>query len=127
MQNLTFALIDENMVKNRFECDNYELANQLAKASYGSKAFAIETTRFITKIGDCYENGLFYHILEDGNKMEVEYVPTEQEKISQLQNNLLKTQLVITESYEGNLSIENNLLLLQQIITEFYEKMEDIK
>ncbi len=127
MQEIKFALIYESEVKNVFICENYELANQLARASYGDKAFSIETTRYSSSIGDKYENGIFYRNLEDGTLEEVEYIPTEKDNIAELQSKLVQSQLVITESYESKISLEEKILTLQQIIADLYEKMEGNK
>lgn len=124
MQELKFALIYENEVKNIFICENYELANQIARASYGNNAFAEETTRYATKIGDNYKNGIFFHRLEDGSLAEVMYIPTEKDNIVELRSKLLQSQLVITETYENKISLEEKILTLQQTITNLYEKME---
>lgn len=127
MQELKFALIYENEVKNVFICENYELANQLARASYGDHAFSVETTRYITNIGDKYENGIFYHKLEDDSFEKVMYIPTEKESIAELQSKLTQSQAVLTETYESKISLENKILVLQQTITDLYNKMEENK
>ena len=127
MQEIKFALIYENEVKNVFICENYELANQLARASYGNNAFAEETTRYASAIGDKYENGIFYHKLEDGTFEEAMYIPTERENIDALQSKLIQSQLVITETYENKITLEEKILTLQQIIADLYEKMEGNK
>jgi predicted DNA-binding protein YlxM (UPF0122 family) len=127
MEEIKFALIYENEVKNVFICENYELANQLAKAGFGDEAFAKETTRYASAIGDKYENGVFYHILEDGSLQEVAYIPTEKDNIIKLQEKIIQSQLVLTETYENKLSLEDKILTLQQIITDLYEKMEGNK
>ncbi|WP_313072953.1 hypothetical protein [Lacrimispora sp.] len=125
MGEIKFALIYENKVMNVFICENYELANQLARASYGDNAFAIETTRYASEIGDKYENGIFYHKLEDGSFKEAMYIPTEKDNIDELRSKLIQSQLVLTETYENKFSLEEKILTLQQIITDLYEKMEE--
>ncbi|WP_313069725.1 hypothetical protein [Lacrimispora sp.] len=127
MNELRYALVHDGFVKNKFECENYELANVLARASFGDEAFAVETTRYATIIGDKYENGVFHHVLEDGSLEEVIYIPTEKDNIAELQSKLLQSQLVITETYENKISLEDKILTLQQIITDLYEKMEGNK
>lgn len=127
MTEIKFALIYENKVKNIFICENYELANQLARASFGDKAFAVESTRYATNIGDNHENGVFYHILEDGSLEEVMYIPTEKDNIVELHSKLIQSQLVLSEIYESKLLLEDKILTLQQIITNLYEKMEENK
>lgn len=127
VQEIKFALIYDNQVKNIFICPNYELANQLARASFGNDAFAVETTRYASEIGDKYENGMFYKILMDGTKQRVKYIPTEADNISELQLKFLQSQLALTEEYENKIFLEEKVLNLQQTITNLYEKMEENK
>lgn len=63
MSNNIYAIIFENVVKNVIICDDYTLANALARASFGDNAFAVESSRYAVGIGDLYENGIFYRIL----------------------------------------------------------------
>lgn len=121
---MTFALIYKNIVKNRFECENYELANVLARASFGDDAFATDTTKYATTIGDRYENNKFYRVLEDGTIKEVAYIPSEQENIDLLQEKLLKSQLVLADSYENKLKLESKILKLEQTLAEIYEHLK---
>lgn len=121
MQEIKFALIYENEIKNVFLCENYELANVLARASFGDKAFAVETTRYASQIGDVYENGIFYHILEDGTKKEAEYIPSEAENIAKLNVILAETQLTLLNTYEQKVQLENKLLELETKISKLLE------
>ena len=57
----TFAIIQGETIKNDIVCDNYELANQLARDTYGEDAIAVESTQYPISIGDKYINGLFYY------------------------------------------------------------------
>ena len=57
----TFAIIQGETIKNDIVCDNYELANQLARNVYGEDAIAVESTQYPISIGDKYINGLFYY------------------------------------------------------------------
>lgn len=127
MQDGRFALIYENEVKNIFICENYELANQLARASFGDEAFAVETTRYASGIGNKYENGIFYKILEDGTKKQIEYIPTAEDKIIELQSKLDNSQSISISQYENNLILESKINDLTKTLTTFYEKMEEIK
>lgn len=121
---MTFALIYENIVKNRFECENYELANVLARASFGDDAFAADTTKYASTIGNKYKNGRFYHVLEDGTEKEVAYIPSEQENIDLLQAKLLKSQLVLADTYENKLALESKILKLEHTLSEICEQLK---
>ncbi|MFW6680249.1 hypothetical protein ACOAOT_21720 [Lacrimispora sp. AGF001] len=121
---MTYALIYENIVKNRFECENYELANLLARASFGNDAFATDTTKYASTVGDRYENNKFYHVLEDGTVKEVAYIPSEQENIDLLHGKLLNSQLVLADTYEDKLKLESKILKLEKMLVEMYEHMK---
>ena len=56
----TFAIILEEKVVNDIVCDNYTLANSLAKAQYGQDVFAVDSTQYPASIGDFYKDGIFY-------------------------------------------------------------------
>ncbi len=123
MRELKFALICKEVILNRFECDNYEEANKLARASHDDEAFAVDSTNYKTAIGDSYINGKFYHMSEEGTLEEAEYIPTEKEMIDDLQYKLLQSQLVLTDTYEEKLELENKLNVMQQTIDIIYEKI----
>ena len=93
--NQIFSLINEDKIKNTIVCDNYEVANQIAKITYGDNAFAVDTTLYPVNIGDNYINGLFYR---DGEL--IERNPTEEERITELNNQLTEAQLALCELYE---------------------------
>ena len=77
-----FALIDDGEVKNIVVGEYYD-CDQVAKATYGDSAFAIDITQYPVQIGDTYENGNFYRIV-NGMKKKVEYIPTDSEKIDSI-------------------------------------------
>lgn len=79
-----FAQIYEETVKNVIICNNYELANYLARATYGQEAFAVDCTQYPCGIGDSYREGMFYRILDDGTTQPVPYVPTAEQQVEQL-------------------------------------------
>lgn len=84
----SYAQIYENIVKNIMVCENYELANYVTKATYGDQAFAVDCTQYNCKIGDLYHNNNFYYVSEDGKEIQVEYIPTQEQKISILEYEL---------------------------------------
>lgn len=79
-----FAQIYEEKVKNIIVCDNYEMANWLARASYGDEAFAVDCLQYPCEIGDKYHNGLFYHVNDDGSETEISHVITTEWQIQSL-------------------------------------------
>lgn len=56
----TFAIIQGDIVKQDIVCDNYELANQLARNIYGEGAIAVDSTQYPISEGDKYIDGYFY-------------------------------------------------------------------
>lgn len=76
-----FAIVHEEIVQNIIVCDNYELANQLAKGTYGNEAIAVDCLQYRC-FKDCkYKDGKFYD-LED---KEIPYVPTQEQQVATLQ------------------------------------------
>lgn len=62
--NQIFSLISDNTIQNIVVCDNYELANEIARIHYGVNAYAVDTTHYPLSIGYKHIDGLFYQ--EDG-------------------------------------------------------------
>lgn len=76
-----FAIVHEEIVQNIIVCDNYELANQLARGTYGNEAIAVDCLQYRC-FKDCkYKDGKFYD-LED---KEIPYVPTQEQQVATLQ------------------------------------------
>lgn len=76
-----FAIIYEEIVQNIIVCDNYELANQIARGTYGEEAIAVDCLQYPCMIGGSYKNGKFYDL--EGN--EIAYVPTQEQQVATLQ------------------------------------------
>ena len=99
-----YALISEEKVQNVCVCDNYEMANYIARSSYGNEAFAVDCLQYPCAIGDSYRAGTFYR--KDsvtGVETAISYVPTEEEQLAALQEELTNTQLALIELYEGGI------------------------
>lgn len=80
-----FAQIFEDTIQNRIVCDDYEMANYLARATYGETACAVECNQYKVGIGDRYRDGIFYQA--DG-ETPAEYIPTHEEEIERLSEEL---------------------------------------
>lgn len=78
-----FAQIFDGEIKNIIVCDNYEMANWLARASYGDEAFAVDCLQYPCEIGDKYRNGIFYQV-NDGIETEIERILTVEEQLPAL-------------------------------------------
>ena len=124
-----YALISEEKVQNICVCDNYEMANYIAMATYGNEAFAIDCLQYYCNIGDSYRDGVFYRIDEEtGEEKLLEYIPTQEQQVAALTDELVgtkeeltSTQLALVESYEGNLLLQEELTNTQMALTECYE------
>ena len=83
--NQVFSLIQPiegvNTVQNIIVCDNYTVANELAKLSYGEEAYAVDSTRYPVTFGDTHVEGIFYH-----NGDPVVALKTDSEKITELES-----------------------------------------
>lgn len=101
-----FAEIWQETVQNVLVCDNYELANYLARCSYGDNAFAVDCQQYPCQIGDKYINGIFYHVSDDESLIEIPYIPTQEQQVNQLEEQLTLAQLALVEMYESTLRLE---------------------
>lgn len=79
-----FALIFEGEIKNIIVCDNYEMANWLARGSYGDGAFAVDCLQYPCGIGDKYHDGVFWNVDEGGSETEIAYIPTQEQQVATL-------------------------------------------
>lgn len=134
----TYAQIYNGKVENTFVCDNFELANLIARCAFGDEAFAIEISQYPTQIGDSYRDGSFYRTNEEtGEEIEIPYIPTDSQKIFDLEqenarliiqlestaSQLTDTQLALTEQYEENIALQEEVTNTQLALTELYEAM----
>lgn len=117
-----YAEIQDKKVKNIIVCNNYEMANQLARNNYGEEAIAVDCTYWACQVGDTYENGGF--IDENGNLRE--YKGSEAENISklELENKALKNQ--ISEDNETMLDMAFDLDTVKDENSELNESILDI-
>ena len=106
---------------------SYEEANQFARNVYGDGATADEY-RYLVQIGDIKKDGIYYNVGENELLTEAEYIPSDEEKINQLQttntalsDQLTEAQLALTEQYEANLALEDEVTNTQLALTELYE------
>lgn len=126
-----YAQISEGIVQNIMVCDNYELANELTRASYGDDGFAVECNQYPCMIGDKYHDGGFYRDIEgEGIEIPIEYVPTPEQQVEaltvqngNLQNEVTSLQLALVEQYEDNLALQDEVTNTQLALTELYEGM----
>lgn len=91
----TWAFILNEEVRNIIVCDNYPLADSLAKNILGNDSFAVEVTQIQTGIGHSYINGVF----KDLNGNVIDPLPTTEQEVTVLkaENEDLKLQLATTQ------------------------------
>lgn len=104
-----FAKIKDNIVKELMMCNSYEMANIVARKTYGKDALAVEVTFWECQIGDTYRNNKFYS--PEGK--ERQYWGNEIENIEKLksENEHLKKQT--SEDNETILDHEFRLMELE--------------
>ena len=96
-----YAIIWENTIRNISPCDDYELANRLARASHGNNAYAVECTQYSCEIGDKYINNAFYKA--DGITP-IEYIPTQEQQVKQLQQEIAELTIALADVIGGVMS-----------------------
>lgn len=92
-------------IMNIIVCDNYEVASQIARATLGEGAIAIDTTLYPVAIGDTYSNGVFYDF--QGNVIPKN--PTEAEEIATLKTTIARQTATISE-LQATLANQDELL-----------------
>ena len=100
-----FAIVHEEIVQNIIVCDNYELANQIARGTYGNEAIAVDCLQYPCFIGCSYKSGKFYDL--DGK--EIAYVPTQEQQVATLQQinkTLYKTAKLSAQNFTDEQAVE---------------------
>lgn len=136
-----YAMIDENsVIQTIMICDNYEEANNLARAIYGDKAYAVECSRWSCSTGCKYIDGVFY---EADGVTRCKYIPTDRELAESAihianatQDALLEmfskcaalftftisdkiVELYATYLYEGDITVVPNIGNLREMVLKF--------
>ena len=81
-------------IENIIVADNYTIANNIAQATYGIGAIAIETTRIPVAIGDLYKDGIYY---KSESMEEILPNPSEEEQIAELKSIIADLSLIQAE------------------------------
>lgn len=92
-----FAIVSDGIIRNTIVCDNYQLANDLAKGGYGNEAFAVDCLQYPCQIDDKYIDGIFYRA--DGSI--IERVPTAEEEILYLKQQNENLTIVLADMLGG--------------------------
>ena len=92
-------------IMNIIVCDNYEVASQIARATLGEDAIAIDTTLYPVAIGDTYHDDNFYN--QAGEV--IPRNPTEAEEIQKLKTTIARQSATIS-TLETTLADQDALL-----------------
>ena len=107
--NEQFALLmhreDDYLIQNIIVCENYETASQIARATIGDDAIAVDTTLYPVEIGDTYKDGNFY----DGEGNLIPRNPTEAEEIERLNATIVRQNAKI-DNLETTIADQDALL-----------------
>jgi hypothetical protein len=99
--NQIFSLINEGVIQNIVVCDNYTVANDLARLTYGDDAIAVDTTLYPVNIGNKFIAGIFY---QENGVTEIPRNPTEAEEIARINSeNFTLTEYIIDLDYRMSL------------------------
>lgn len=97
-----FALIFDGEIKDRCVCNDYELANYLARAVYGKTAFAVDCLQYPCDIGDKYHNNAFYRVdPETQEETLIKYVPTQEQQVQELKAENEALMVVVSDLIGG--------------------------
>lgn len=117
-----YAEILDKKVKNIIVCNNYEMANILARNTYGQDAIAVECTYWACAIGDTYENNQF--ISPEGD--EREYKGSEAENIEKLKIENTQLNRQVSEDNETMLDMAYELDTVKDDNAELNEGYLDL-
>ncbi|BCK00852.1 hypothetical protein [Anaerocolumna chitinilytica] len=92
--NQIFSLINEGTVQNIIVCDNYEVANQIARIQYGEDSIALDTTQYPLSVGCKYIAGVFYE--NDGTTI-ISRNQTADEEVEQINKQVEALNIALAE------------------------------
>ena len=119
-----FAHILDTKIKNVIVCDNYEIANQLARSTYGPTAIGVECTQYPCGIGDYFVDNVFYYKDKDDPEKVGEMVPRKNTAEEDAYEANIKVTNVTTEVASQAIEIEY-LKALSGVKDEVYDPATD--
>ena len=118
-----YIMVDaEGTVQNIAMIDDYASANTITQACYGEGACAY-AYQYAVSVGDRCVDGTFYVVDEKGVLTEAEYIPSDEDQISVLNDQLMDAYLALTEQYETSLDLQEQVTNTMMALTELYESM----
>ncbi|MDO5764127.1 MAG: hypothetical protein Q4P84_00295 [Elusimicrobiales bacterium] len=121
-----YAQIDTELqeVMNVIVCEDYEMANFLARAIYGEEnGIAVDITEWPVGPGYKYIDGTFY---EPDGETPVLPIPSPERRCEELEKENTDLQLALVEQYEENLAMQEEITNTQLALTEIYESMMEV-
>lgn len=101
-----WAQIDpDGIVQNRIVCDDYEMANYLAKCTYGENAQSVQINNWAVTEGDVYKDNVFY--APDGQTKR-EYIPDVEEEVQTIKtasNNITGPFKLMAQSFPEEIAL----------------------
>lgn len=79
-----YAKIVDNTIVDIMVCNDYELANILARATHGNTAMAICIDDYSVGIGDKFHDNQFFTISDDGKEKIINMNPSQKEIIAEM-------------------------------------------
>lgn len=120
----TYAMILGEKVLNISLFANYEDANRITRAVYGDAAFAVNCDQYACEEGDLYHDNIFWQLEESGDEKEIPYIPTSEQQIHILNQQITDTESTLIKQFELNQESKKNITDLQLIIAEIFENKE---
>ncbi|WP_124067378.1 hypothetical protein [Clostridium sp. E02] len=79
-----YAKVVDNTIVDIMVCNDYELANRIARATHGDTATAICIDDYSVGIGDKFHDNQFFTISDDGAEIAIEQVSTTEDDVKEL-------------------------------------------
>lgn len=121
-----FAHILDTKIKNVIVCDNYEIANQLARSTYGPTAIGVECTQYPCGIGDYFIDNVFYYKDPDDPEKVGGMVPRKNTAEEDAYEANIKSTSMATDVANQAIEIEY-LKALSDVKDEVYDPKTDDK
>lgn len=96
-----YAQISDGKVQNIAVFETREDAIRITHAIYGNESDAINVDYIDVRFGGTYHDGKFYNINEDETEVEAESIPTESQRIGELENQNVQLITVLADLIGG--------------------------
>lgn len=83
-----YAKVVDNTIVDVMVCNDYELANRIARATHGDTAIAICIDDYSVGIGDKFHDNQFFTISDDGEETIINITPSHEEIIVEMKSQI---------------------------------------